>query len=59
MSSVRTIPASKVQEVEMLVNKEAETVTLVSDRPATEHSVPPTEWITISADAVIDAEEYR
>jgi hypothetical protein len=43
----------------MLVNEEAGTVTLVRDRPTTERSIPPTEWITISADAVIDAEEYR
>lgn len=43
----------------MLVNEEAGTVTLVTDRPAIECSVPPTEWITISANAVIDAEEFR
>lgn len=43
----------------MLVNKEAKTVTLVSDRLEAEQSVPPTEWITISADVVIDTKEYR
>lgn len=43
----------------MLVNEEAGTVTLVRDRRASERSVPPTEWITMSADAVIDTEEYR
>lgn len=59
MSSVRTIPTSRAQEVEMLVNEEAETVTLVSDRLEAEQSVPPTEWITISADVVIDTKEYR
>lgn len=44
--------------VEVLTNENDGTVTFVSDRD-TESGVPPTEWLTISAEAVVAVEAHR
>jgi hypothetical protein len=44
--------------VEVLTNDQAGTVTFVSDRD-TSSGVPPTEWLTVSADAVVSVEAYQ
>lgn len=59
MSAVRTTAPSEAGHIEVLVNDEANTVTFVSDRPDAESTVPPTEWLTVSADSVVNLETHR
>lgn len=59
MPTIRTTPAQRTGSVEVLVDEEAGTVTFVSDRSDTESTVPPMEWLTVSADVVVDVKAYR
>jgi hypothetical protein len=44
--------------VEVITNRDANTVTFVADRDADEE-VPPTEWITAEAGDLVDVESHR
>jgi len=45
-------------ELSLLHNEDEGTVTLASAPPG-ELTVPPTEWLTVDEDAVVDAREHR
>ena len=59
MSAIRTTPAQDTEPIEVLIDEETGTVTFVSDRSDAESTVPPTEWMTVSADAVVDVTAHR
>lgn len=44
--------------MEVITNRDANTVTFVADRDADEE-VPPTEWITAEAGDLVDVESHR
>lgn len=50
--------ATSPDSLEVLVDREAETVTLIGDREP-ESTVPPTEWLTVPAEMVVDVEDRR
>lgn len=57
MSVTRT-PARSLGEIKVLVDSENSTVTFVSSRDA-DDTIPPTEWLTASSDAVVELMSYR
>jgi hypothetical protein len=58
MSTTRTFPADESDSIERRVNDENGTVTFVSSHDA-ENTAGPTEWITVTADAVVDLSANR
>lgn len=58
MATTRTFPEDRSSAIEMRVNEENGTVTFVNRHDGSE-TCPPTEWLTVTADAVVDTNEYR
>lgn len=58
MSTLSHSQDQQSSTVEVLTDDNAGTVTFVSDRD-TRSRVPPTEWVTVSAEAVVTVAEYR
>lgn len=58
MSTPNQNPSAGPKQVDIIPNNEQETVTFVTELRS-DGTVPPTEWITIANEAVIDLKESR
>jgi hypothetical protein len=58
MSTRDRVSASETEGIEIVQNKDQETVTFVADLDEDE-STPPAEWITVAAEDTVDLEQYR
>jgi hypothetical protein len=58
MSTLSPSQDQQSSAVEVLTDDNTGTVTFVSDRDTT-NGVPPTEWMTVSAEVVVTVTEYR
>ncbi|ERH10673.1 MAG: hypothetical protein J07HX64_02451 [halophilic archaeon J07HX64] len=57
--STTTFPEmAELRNVELLHNQEEGKITFVADLDE-DSDVPPTEWITVAADATVDLEQHR
>ena len=58
MSTRNRVSASETEDIEIVQNKDQETVTFVADLDEDENT-PPAEWITVTAEDTVDLEQYR
>ncbi|WP_336327121.1 hypothetical protein [Halovenus sp. HT40] len=57
MSTIRTFPGH-AGDIEVVTDADTGTITFVSSRDA-DDTIPPTEWMTVDADTVVDLDSYR
>lgn len=57
MSTIRASPRH-AGDVEVVTDADSGTITFVSRRDA-DDTVPPTEWVTVDADTVVELDSYR